>query len=401
MTLRIAYLFTTFPKYSESFLQRELRAMDAEPEVEAVIHSFYGGSGSRFERFPVKHFGWRDYLLLPLRLVRELVRSPGAFGFLATAYCRTPPRSWINFLEQLLGLAFAISYAGRFRRERPQLMHAVWATAPATAALLLSRLTAIPFSMGAHAYDIHRQGGDCLLAAKLAAASMIHTTTEDARQALLSRGADDGKIRLIRRGLDHIPDFEPNRKWASPVRLISVGRLVEKKGYFEQIALYRRFADAGIRFTAEILGDGPLRVPLQEAIQAHGLADIVTLGGQVDYAGVADAYRRANIFIFTGRIAASGDRDGLPNVIGEAMAAGLVVMSSPVAGTPEAVISGKTGELIPLDQPQEWLRRLEKVINDANYRESLRHGAHLWVRENFDAHVNARRLIAGWKQILE
>lgn len=394
--MRVAYLFTTFPKYSESFLQRELRAMARSPDVEATVYSFHRGRGNTFERFPVQHLRWYDYLLLPLRLPVEWLRAPRHFNDLIKSYIRSRPRSLVNALEQLLGLAFAVSFARRLRKDPPRIMHAVWATAPATAALLLSRINGIPFSMGAHAYDIHRNGGDCLLEVKLAAAAMIHTTTDDARQALLRRGAETRKIHLIRRGLDRIPPFDENRPWSNPLRLVSVGRLVEKKGYFEQVAIYHMLAKAGIPFEARILGDGPLRQALQDAIDQAGLGDRVTLCGQVDYDGVAAAYAWANVFIFTGRIAASGDRDGLPNVIGEAMAAGLVVLSSPVAGTPEAVISGQTGELIPLDQPTQWLASIQRLIADPGYRQHLRKGGHDWVRENFDAHKNARRIAAAW-----
>ena len=393
--MRIAYLFTTFPKISESFLQREINGLANSPDLELSLFSFFGGSGLRFNRFPLQHFTWKDWLRLPLRLLVEICRSPRAFLELAELYDHSPPRCAVNLFENALGLAFAITHAKRFRKNSPDLIHAVWATAPAAAALLLSKLTDIPFSMGAHAYDIHRDGGDCLLLPKTEAARFVHTSTDDARISLLKKDVPENKIKLIRRGLDTIPPLTEHPAWPKTIHILSVGRLIEKKGYFEQLDIYAQLVAEGIPFEARIIGGGPLRAALQRAIQDKGLQSHVTLCGALPYEEVDAHYKDwAQLFLFTGKIARSGDRDGFPNVIGEAMAAGVIVLSTPIAGVPEVIQSGKTGALLPLDRPKQWSREIQHLRADPLDRQRLRETAHAWVKINFDSQINAKRVLA-------
>ncbi len=400
--MRIAYLFTTFPKISESFLQREVNGLANHANLEITLFSFLGGRGRSFNRFPLQHFRWKDQLRLPFRFLIEICRKPDSFLELAELYDRSPPKCPINLLENLVGAAFAITYAKRFRKNPPDLIHAVWATAPAAAALLLSKLNDIPFSMGAHAYDIHSDGGDCLLLPKIEAARFVHTSTDDARISLLKKGAAEDKVRLIRRGLNTIPPLAEQLAWPEKIRTLSVGRLIEKKGYFEQLDIYAHLAADGIPFEARIIGGGPLRAALQRAILKKNLQAHVTLCGALPYEEVNAHYKNwAQLFLFTGKIARSGDRDGFPNVIGEAMAAGVLVLTSAVAGTSEVIQSGKTGALLPLDRPKEWSTTIRHIRATPAERQRLRKSAHAWVTLNFNASINATRVLAAQTAALE
>jgi glycosyltransferase involved in cell wall biosynthesis len=101
----------------------------------------------------------------------------------------------------------------------------------------------------------------------------------------------------------------------------------------------------------------------------------------------------ADVLLHTGVVARSGDQDGLPNVIGEAMAAGVPVVTSPTAGTTEAVTDGVSGVVLPVDAPEAWVSALRRFSLDDAYCESLRAAARQWIEANFDVRVNTDKLL--------
>jgi len=273
--------------------------------------------------------------------------------------------------------------------------HAVWATMPAAAAWMIWKISGIPYSMGAHAYDIFEHGGDWLLPMKLRDAALVHCSTFAAREQVLAMGCDAGKVVVVRRGLERIPaQPKPLRAERRTLRLVSVGRLVEKKGFRAQLRLYAELARLGLDFDARIAGSGPLEAELRGMIASLGLAGRVTLCGWLDEAGVERELEWADAFLFTGRTAASGDRDGLPNAVAEAMARGVPVLAAPAGAVAEIVSDGVNGLLLPLGDAQAWLAALERIRDDDAFCEGLRSAAHGWVVENFDARRNAALLLA-------
>jgi glycosyltransferase involved in cell wall biosynthesis len=123
------------------------------------------------------------------------------------------------------------------------------------------------------------------------------------------------------------------------------------------------------------------------------VADLVTFTGQVHPHEVWDHLNWADVLLHTGVVAPSGDRDGLPNVIAEAMAAGVPVVTSPTAGTTEAVSDGVTGIVLPVDRPEAWVAVLRRLSTDDAFCESLRRPARGWVEQNFDVRTNTERLL--------
>ncbi|HZP60634.1 MAG TPA: glycosyltransferase [Opitutaceae bacterium] len=394
----IAYLFTTFPKSTETFLQREIIALQALG-ANLRIYSIHGGGGV-FRGLPVERFSKWRLLELFWKIPWESARRPGVLLELLRGLADRRAPSWINFWENLLGAGFACVYARHFRKDRPALMHAAWAGAPATAAWILWRVNGIRYSAAAHAYDIYEHGGDWWLGEKLRDAIFIHTSTEMARRALVGRGVPDGKIVCIRRGLEALPAVKPLRTPRSPLRLVCVARLVEKKGLRHQLRLYAAWRDEGFPFAACIVGDGPLRGTLEKLAHDLGLDGQVAFTGHLSQLDVQARLAWADVLIHTGVVAPSGDRDGLPNVIPEAMAAGTLVLTSPTAATTEAVTDGITGLIAPVNEPGAWLVALRRLAEDDGLAAALRAGARRWVEENFDAHKNAARLYNRFLQIL-
>lgn len=388
--MRISYLFTSFPVASETFLQRELRLM-ARQGVSLEIHSIWGGE-TRWEGHSVNKFSYGKLFRLLWALPYWSIRRPDVLRATMQRLFQHEIYSLQNLGELLMGLGFAVVMARHFEKEKPDLLHGVWATMPATAAWLLHKLTGIPFTMGAHAYDVFLHGGDCLLPAKVTSARMIHTTTEATRRRLLAIGASPDNVVLIRRGLDYFPAFKALRQQLEPIRLLSVGRMVPKKGFEDQLRIYKALKDAGIPFQARIVGDGKLRKQLLALREVLDLRQEVSFLGWLGYDAVMEEYAWADAMVFTGKVAANGDRDGLPNVIPEAMACGLLVLTTPVSGTTEAITHGKTGWVLPGTRTSAWVSTIREIQVHPSAIEPYRHEARQWVEKNFDSRHNAMLL---------
>jgi glycosyltransferase involved in cell wall biosynthesis len=394
----IAYFFTTFPKSTETFLQREVLGLRTQG-ANLRIYSFWGGSrsfrGAKVERFNK----WRLIALLWL-IPYESWRRPAVLRQVLRGLATRRPPSWLNFWENLLGAAFACVYARSFRRNPPALIHAAWGGAPATAAWLLWRLDGRRFSAAAHAYDIYEHGGDWWLREKLECARFVHTSTEMGRCSLIARGLPADKVACIRRGLERPPAIKSLRASRDPLRLLCVARLVEKKGLDRQLRVYAALRAAGVPFAARIVGGGPLQSSLEQLAGGLGVAADVTFTGELPQHEVWDQFAWADVLLHTGVIAPSGDRDGLPNVIPEAMSAGVLVVTSPTAAATEAVTAGVNGLVEPVDSPDAWVAALRRLAQDDALAERLRAAARRWVEENFDANRNAGRLLEQFNQAL-
>ena len=215
-----------------------------------------------------------------------------------------------------------------------------------------------------------------------------------ARRALIARGLAAEKIFCIRRGLDRLPIVKPLRASRVPLHLICVARLVEKKGLDHQLRIYAALRAAGVAFEARIVGEGPLRAGLEKLAGHLGIAAQVTFTGHLAQHEVWNQLGWADVLLHSGVIAPSGDRDGLPNVIPEAMSGGVLVVTSAAAATTEAITDGVTGLIAAVDAPDAWIAALRRLSTDDALAEKLRLAARQWVEENYDAHKNAARLRA-------
>jgi len=396
----IVLLFTTFPKTSETFLQRDVAAL-REKGLKLRLYSLWGGGGD-FQGLPVQSFNkWRLVPLFLFTIPWQCLCRPRLIRDLFEGVFRRTAPSWLNFWENMLGAGFAGCFYRELLREPPALVHGAWAGAPATAAWVWWRMFGWRYSTGAHAYDIYEHGGDWWLLEKLQHARFIHTSTETGRRELLDRGVPQEKIRVIRRGLDTFPPFKPLRANRAQMRLVCVARLVAKKGLDHQLHIYAALKQAGLPFEARIIGDGPLAAELKVLAHPLQLAGKVSFLGRLEPAQVWEQLAWADVLLHTGIVAPSGDRDGLPNVIPEAMAAGVLVVTSPVSATTEAVQQERTGLVADVDLPLAWQVALTRLATDDALAERLRAEARRWVEENYNAHRNTDRLVDCFRQAMQ
>jgi len=399
----VAYIFERYPVLSQAFLRREVAGVCAQG-VHVEIHSLFPPSAAdrihTLPGVPVDYFRWWEAGKLIVALPRELLRDPTLLRDGWRLYHRYRPTNSENFWTSVWAATFAVCRAHRLRRHKPDVIHGVWATGPATAAAILGRLCGVPFSFGGHAYDIYRHGGDAFLEPKLRAAGFVHTTTEAGLACLRQRASGAAvNILLARRGLDRLPPKSERDTAARPIRLLSVGRLVAKKGHDHQLAACALLKSWGVPFVAKIVGDGPLRDKLQRRIDRDGLSGLVILCGALPPEQVGEQYRWADILWHTGVVDAEGDRDGLPNVIPEAFAHCLPAISSRTAGPMEAVAHETSGLIVDVTNASELASAVKRLAEDPMLRRRFGENGRRWVEENFLISQNTEILARAFRDI--
>ena len=276
-------------------------------------------------------------------------------------------------------------------------LHAHFAHDPGLVAQLTHRLTGVPFSITAHARDLYQIPPASLRARTRAAEALVtcsEANVEYIRTVLPVR--DPARLRLIHHGveLDRFTPLRPNR--TGPPEIVSVGRLVEKKGFPDLVRacheLQTRLPEPHPAFRVRIHGDGPMRAELIALRDRLGMQDVVEFAGECDGDEVMRAYRRADIFALTPCVTADGDRDGVPNVIVEAMACGLPVVATDAGGVGEIVQHGVNGLLAAPHDVGTIAGHLAALLTDARTRRLLGDAGRRTVQEHFDVESAAREL---------
>jgi glycosyltransferase involved in cell wall biosynthesis len=262
---------------------------------------------------------------------------------------------------------------------------------PALAAYFIKRVSGTPYSITAHAWDIYAD--TTMLPQKLQAAEFIVTCTAANCEALSSLGARPERVFLNYHGLDfaHLPT--PTWDRDGNLRILAVGRLVEQKGFAELVTACQLLQQREVPFRCQIIGDGPLAPALQNLITHHQLAEAISLPGTLPQAEVFRAYQRASVFCAPSIIAQDGNRDGIPNVILEAMSQGLPVVASAVSGIPEVVRGDATGWLVPPGNAQSLAATLQEIQQRPEEARRRAVAAYQLVRSQFDVRDNTAALI--------
>lgn len=301
---------------------------------------------------------------------------------------------YVKEFLQAVAVADRILTDGSVRR-----LHAHFAHGATTITWFAATLTRLPFSFTGHAKDIWRESLNPagLLTRKLRAAEFVVTCTGANREHLLAL-ASDTPVHLVYHGLNS--DFaallaEAPAAAGAPdgqLRIAAVGRLVEKKGFDLLVAAVRRLRDEGVYVRLTIAGeDGPAGTPLRAQIADLGLADVVTVRPTLSQRELLQLYRDSDVAALACRVVDDGDRDGIPNVLVEAMAAGLPVVSTAVSGIPELVRDGRTGLLVPPEDPAALTAALRR-LTDPLLRERLAPAGAALVAQEFDGDALAKQL---------
>jgi glycosyltransferase involved in cell wall biosynthesis len=341
--MRLAVITSGFPRRSETFALNELLALDARGLLGPVFAT-KPGDGSPLHPGAARLAG--RVRVLPAGTPQEQARV----------------------------------VAGVLARARVHGIHAYFAHTPAEVAREAARLLGVPYGFSVHALDARkveaRELCDRAAAAACVVACNADVASEVGRAAtILPHGVDLRRFRP-----------EPER---DPVTLLAVGRLVPKKGFDVLVdAAARTEHDVRVR----IVGDGPERAPLAARIRGAGLADRVRLDPPLTHDELPAAYAAANIVVVPSVRDAKGDRDGLPNVVLEALASGRAVVASGIAAIGSVVRDGETGLVVPPGDADALARALDSVAADAALRARLGAAGRALVERDFDLRACTARL---------
>lgn len=276
-------------------------------------------------------------------------------------------------------------------------LHGHFCHGATTVTMLVSHMTGIPFSFTAHAKDIYlpELNPQGLLQTKLAAAEFVATCTDANRQHLEQLYPGGAPIHTIYHGLDTTKfaplDRIPLAKGDSAIEtdlpvILSVGRFVEKKGFPYLIEACRILKERGYRFRCRIVGQPDEQSELvQQLIVAGNLTDTIKIQGGVTQEELRQIYHDATIFALPCFVVDNGDRDGIPNVLAEAMATALPVVSTNISGIPELVKDGINGLLAPQKDALAFANALERLLVDATLRQQLGTAARATIIDIFDS----------------
>ena len=399
---RVAVVLKGYPRLSETFIAQEIAALERRG-LEMLIVSLRFPTDDRTHPVHAEIKAPRLYLpeylyREPLRVLRAWWRVRGwpVYRQVRALWLRDLVRDPTPNRGRRFGQALVLA------SELPQdvaWLHVHFLHTPASVTRYAAALRGLPWSGSAHAKDIWTTP-DWEKREKLQACEWLVTCTA-ANFDHLAALAPKGRVELVYHGLD-LERFAPvpasaqrlPRDGASredPVVVLSVGRLVEKKGVDVLLralallphALYWRFVH---------VGGGPLRRALESQARALGIADRVSWRGALSQEQLLAEYRAADLFALASRVARNGDRDGLPNVLMEAQSQELACIATDLSGIPELVEQNVTGLLVAPESPDALAGALQSLIVDPARRRALGQAGRARVAARFGLEHNVVRL---------
>lgn len=420
---RLAYIMGTFPALTETFVVSEIEALE-RTGVPVELFSLRRPSALEAEKARGTDFVGRtsygptwSQRALAVANLRMLTAAPARYlRTVASVLLRTALNP-VHCLKLLALFPVAVAFAELMRQRGVTHVHAHWAIYPAAAAYVVARVLDIPYSFTAHAHDATAIRS--LMREKIRRAAFVMTCTAWTQSCLWHLVPEAREKILLNYHGVALDRFAPDHTSlpAPPARftIVSCGSLYPRKGFLHLLEACRLLRDRGCPVDCVIVGEGPMRAQLQRFIDRHQLGEDVTLVGAVSAGDVIQYYRRADLFVLACITAYLGWRDiasdpllglevgpaipfrpwmdGIPNVLLEAMAMEVAVVSTHVGGIPELIESGQTGILVPEKDPGALATAIEQLLRDPVRRHALARRGRNVVRQRFDREQTIQQLV--------
>jgi len=397
----IAFILKGYPRLSETFIAQEVHALEQRGfdirlislrrPTDPHVHPIHSEIHAPVHYLPEYLHDEPRRVWCSWRTARRLPGYRTARRRWLRDWLRDPSRNRLRRFGQALVLATELP------REVGHL-HAHFLHTPSSVTRYAALLLGLPWTASAHAKDIWTTPA-WEKREKLAECRWLVTCTAAGRAHLAALASEPGKVSLVYHGLD-ITRYPPSPSMRADaggdaagetVVILSVGRAVAKKGYDALLdALARLPPHLHWRFVH--IGGGALLPTLRARAQALGLAERMEWQGPQPQEAVLAAYRRADIFALASRIAADGDRDGLPNVLLEAQSQGVACVATAMDGIGELIEHEANGLLVPPDQPEAFAAALARLIADPALRRRLGTAGEAQVRRHFTLAAGIERL---------
>jgi glycosyltransferase involved in cell wall biosynthesis len=420
----IAYVLKGYPRLTDTFITSEVYRMEQQglrlrvfvikPCTEPVPSDLLDKIAAKPLYMPdttsmskSSLFKWlsanlKNFLPSLRRVIRKhplgVLRASGS-AFAQAVRARKGFWSWPRkvyakeFLQGVM-LADMLEQAGDVRH-----IHGHYCHGATTVTWLASMMTKLPFSFTAHAKDIYLPSLNPagLLRRKMDAARFVITCTDANRDYLENLGSKTS-VHCIYHGLNaefcNIMREQPTaRSTNGHFRVLGVGRLIPKKGFDILVQACAILHQQRVPFEAVIVAEGgEHEKEIRRLITANGLEKNVLLPGPMSQSQLFDEYRKASAFCLPCRVLENGDRDGIPNVLMEAMAVGVPVVSTPISGIPELIHDGVNGLMVPSEDPCGLAEAFLRLTRDHRLAEDLSRNAQETIETRFNGDKLASRM---------
>lgn len=420
----IAYILKNFPKLSETFIASEIYRLEQlgvnlklfviKPPIETSHHAVV--DKIRAEKFNLpatgsltetSFFTWLKTYLPKVSPAAFSVAKQKPIQFLCAAarvcaqsfrarksFFAAPKKKYLKEFLQAAMIACEI-----LKDENIQHIHAHFAHESATVAWLAAEMCGRKFSFTAHAKDIYLESLNPagLLKRKMDAAQFVVTCTLSNQTHL--QAISPTPVHCLYHGLS--ADFtdlltaqsDVSNRRSGILRALAVGRLVRKKGFDVFVEACGILRDRGINLEAVIVGEtGDHAAEIELVVKRLNLGKVVKFTGALSQNQLFAEYRNAAVFCLPCRILENGDRDGIPNVMMEAMSSGLPTITTDISGIPEIVRHNENGLLVAPEDANALADAMQKIYADEKLSERLSRSAIAVVKEKFDGETTARLL---------
>jgi glycosyltransferase involved in cell wall biosynthesis len=386
-----AYLFERFPSFGQTFCYREVAEL-ARQGITPPIFSIRNPKDEPPQDWDTQIVQRVHYLPDEKELLDDVDRASKKRSL--TPEILVALDEWGRRTD-FLRLYQAVYVGLRLQEMGIRHVHAHFAGMAARTAYWISRFFSTTFSFTAHANDIFApRDFEIGLDKLIGATHLIVTETDYAAQFLQERFPERAdRIHRIYNGLN-LAEFGRADFSSNAPLIISIGRLIPKKGFANLIRACGLLAERGKLFQCEILGEGPLESELRAQIDQLNLQNRVTLSGVKPQRQIRQRLAEATMFVLPSVIDAQGGMDNLPTVIMEAMAAGLPIVSTKIGGIPEMVRANETGFLVEPADAAAMAGAIEKLINDRVSAQKVGHAGYERAQELFSIEKNVRALCA-------
>lgn len=379
-----AYLFERFPKFSQTFCYREIEELFRQGERPPIFSLRAADLGPAQD--------WDPEILAAVHYLPEgdeFARAADAAAGSLHRQARGILRDWRGRPDSLR-LHQAVYLGHRLREQSIAHLHTHFAGMGARTAYWISRFFGTDFSLTVHANDIFAPRPFEIDLSRILERARSVVAVSDFAADYLKRKFPEARVVRVYNGID-LEQFAAGVP-ASPALILSVGRLIPKKGFATLIDAVALLRDRGQDLRLQIIGDGPERGALASLIQQRKLEAFVSLPGEKSQPEVRALLSQATLFVLLARVDADGGMDNLPTVIMEAMASALPVVSTSVAGIPEMVEENVTGNLVPPDDPFAAAAAIESFLANPGKARAAGERGRERAREKFSIATNVALL---------
>ncbi len=405
---KIAYLTTSFSELSHTFMRREIAELQklnvdvflygVRPNISKVDESVRNIFDETFYLYFKKKkqiFFWiLDVFLSNLYF---LFFSPIKYfsGFFSALF--NEEKKPIDHLKLIYHFFVSARIAKKMKKKKIEHIHAHFLNVPATIAFYCSKLLGVSYSITAHSAgeaDLKEMIG---LKMKIKNAKFIAVISDYLKKYInrVIYSCSD-KTYVIRCGLD-VNEYKTDKDHETifdkdKVRLLAVGRFVEKKGFRYLVKAAKLLKDSDISFNIVFLGDGALLENCRSVADEIGVSDVVSFKGSKSPEEVKDYYENSDIVVVPSVTAKTGEMEGIPVVIMEALLMGVPTISTEHSGIPEIIINEETGLLVPEKDPEAIKDAIIRLSSDIDLRRKVIENGKKIIEENFNIKKSAEKL---------